>query len=233
MCLLQISIIIPTFNEASVIEALIKYLQQHSAAAMVEIIVSDGGSTDKTLAIAAATGATALTSPQKGRAAQMNYGASKAGGDILYFVHADSFPPVNFVNDITDAVTNGFDCGRYKTKFNSSNWLLKINAWFTRFDWFICNGGDQTFFVTKKLFDQLHGFNSNMQIMEEYDLVPRAKEKGRFKIFKSAALVSARKYEGRSWWQVQMANKKAVQLFKKGASQQEIAAIYTAMLKIK
>jgi rSAM/selenodomain-associated transferase 2 len=231
--LLQISIIIPTFNEAAVIEALVKYLRQYSTGERVEIIISDGGSTDKTPAIAAAAGAAVFTSPQKGRAAQMNYGALKASGNILYFVHADSLPPVNFVHDIIGAVTNGFDCGRYQTAFNSTSWLLKLNAWFTRFDWFICNGGDQTFFITQKLFNGLNGFNSSMQIMEEYDLVPRAKTKGRFKIFKSAALVSARKYEGRSWWQVQMANKKAVQLFKKGASQQHIVNTYKAMLKIK
>ena len=200
---------------------------------VAEIIVSDGGSTDATLQLAKAAGAETWASPQKGRAAQMNYGKSKATGQVLYFVHADTLPPGSFTSDINKAVENNYQCGRYRTRFNSSKWFLKINAFFTRFDWFVCYGGDQTFFITKTLFDELGGFNPEMKIMEEYDLTSRAKKKGRYKIFNQATLVSARKYESRSWWQVQMANRKAVYLFKKGASQERIVATYTAMLQKK
>jgi rSAM/selenodomain-associated transferase 2 len=226
---LKISVIIPTYNEAANIAALLQYLLQHAPAA--QIIVSDGGSTDATIANAALPGAIVLLSPHKGRAAQMNYGASKAGGDILYFVHADTFPPKNFATDIIEAVKNKFDCGRYQTKFNSKKWIYKFNAFFTRFDWFICYGGDQTFFITKTLFTALGGFKNDMLIMEEYDLTARAKLQGRYKIFNKTTLISTRKYEGRSWWQVQMANRKAIQLFKSGASQQQIADQYKLMLK--
>ena len=72
----KISIIIPTYNEAETIASLIIYLQNHGQDILNEIIVSDAGSTDETLAIAEQCGATALVSPQKGRAAQMNFGAS-------------------------------------------------------------------------------------------------------------------------------------------------------------
>ena len=161
----------------------------------------------------------------------MNYGALKATGNILYFVHADTLPPVSFTTDIITAVNDGFDCGRYQTKFNSNKWVYKINAFFTRFDWFICYGGDQTFFITKKLFDELGGYKPDMQIMEEYDLTSRAKQAGKYKIFNGKTLISIRKYLGRSWLQVQMANHKAIQLYKKDANQQEIAATYKAMLK--
>jgi rSAM/selenodomain-associated transferase 2 len=226
----RISIIIPTYNEAASIGKLIAYLQLHGADKVAEIIISDGGSTDETFAIAEKSGAVALTSPQKGRAAQMNYGATKASGDILYFVHADSFPPINFATDIVEAVNNGFDFGRYRTKFDSSKLLLKINAWFTRFNWFICYGGDQTLFVTKSLFNQSGGFKTELLIMEEYEFCDRLMNKYRYKIFADTTLISARKYEGRSWLQVQLANRKAVQLFKKGASQQEIVKIYKQML---
>jgi rSAM/selenodomain-associated transferase 2 len=226
---LKISIIIPTYNEAAVIAGLLQYLLQH--APLTEIIVCDGGSTDDTITNAALPGVTVLSSPHKGRAAQMNYGASKAGGDILYFVHADTFPSKNFATDIIEAVKNNFDCGRYRTKFNSKKWIYKFNAFFTRFDWFICYGGDQTFFITQKLFTELGGFKNEMMIMEEYDLTARAKQKGCYKIFNKTTLISTRKYEGRSWWQVQMANRKAIQLFKSGASQQQIADQYKLMLK--
>ncbi len=227
----KISIVIPTYNEAENIVSLITYLNNNSNNLIAEIIVSDGNSNDETVDLSKAAGAITFTSPEKGRAAQMNYGASKSTGDILYFVHADTFPPESFTTDIIEAVKNNFDCGRYQTKFNSKKWVFKFNAFFTRFDWFICYGGDQTFFITKKLFTELSGYNAAMQIMEEYDLTARAKQKSRYKIFNKTALVSTRKYEGRRWWQVQMANRKAVQLFKKGASQIEIANTYREMLK--
>jgi rSAM/selenodomain-associated transferase 2 len=229
----KISIIIPTYNEAASIAKLIAYLQLHGADKIAEIIISDGGSTDETLAIAIQSGAVALKSPQKGRAAQMKHAAANASGDILYFVHADSFPPVNFAADIIEAVNNGFEFGRYRTKFDSSKLLLKINAWFTRFNWFICYGGDQTLFVTKKLFEQSGGFKNELLIMEEYEFCDRLMKEYKYKIFADSTLISARKYKGRSWLKVQLANRKAVKLFKKGASQEEIVDIYKAMLNKK
>ena len=228
---INISIIIPAYNEAENIVSLIHYLRNNSDNAITEIIVSDGGSTDETQSLAATAGAMVLTSPQKGRAAQMNFGAAAAKGIILYFVHADCLPPINFIDDIQTAVNAGFDCGRYRTKFNSPKLQYKFNAFFTRFNWFVCYGGDQTFFITRCLFDAIKGFDNSMKIMEEYDLTARAKKLGRYKIFKGAALVSIRKYRGRSWWQVQMANRKAVALYKNGASQEEIFKTYKKMLK--
>lgn len=226
----KISIIIPTHNEAPSIGKLIAYLQLHGKDNIAEIIITDGGSTDETFAIAEQSGVLALISPQKGRAAQMNYAAAIASGDILYFVHADSLPPVNFAADIIEAVNIGFDFGRYRTKFDSSKLLLKINAWFTRFNWFICLGGDQTLFVTKELFEQCGGYKNELLIMEEYEFCDRLMKNHRYKIFANTALVSARKYVGRSWLKVQLANRMAVKLFKQGASQQQIVKTYKQML---
>ena len=227
----KISIIIPTFNEAASIGKLLNYLQKYRGEQVQEIIVSDGGSTDHTVGIAEHAGAAVFVSPQKGRAAQMNFAVTKASADIFYFVHADSFPPLNFANDIIGAVQAGFDFGRYRSKYDSSNFMLKINAWFTRFNWFICYGGDQTLFLTRKLFEQVGGFKNELLIMEEFEFCTRLMKEGRYKIFTDTTLISARKYEGRGWLRVQLANRRAVQLFKKGASQEEIVKTYQKMLK--
>ncbi len=228
---MQISIIIPTYNEAAHIASLLQYLKKHSGAGVNEIIVTDAGSTDNTLVLAAGEGATAVCSPQRGRAAQMNYGATLAKGDILYFIHADTFPPQTFASDISKAVEEGYGLGRYKTKFLSSNPVLRINEWFTRFDLFICMGGDQTLFVTKKLFDEAGGFRPEMLIMEEYEFCKRAREKGRYKIMNGSALISARKYEKNTWLQVQLANYTIVNMYKKGATQQSMVQEYKRRLK--
>lgn len=227
----MISIIIPVYNEEENIERLVTYLLTCTKEKEVEILVIDAGSSDGTVAAAKDGGANALLSPQKGRAAQMNYGASLAKGDVLYFVHADTFPPKSFVGDIQQAIKDGYDLGRYKTKFLSKKPILRVNEWLTRFDLFICMGGDQTLFVKKALFELLGGFKQDMQIMEEYEFCKRAREKGKYIIMKDAALISARKYEKNTWLQVQLANYKVVSMYKRGASQQSMVAQYKKRLK--
>ena len=196
-----ISIIVPTYREEATIVQTVEYLLSVTQNASSEIIIVDAGSGDNTIAFAVKAGASiAVTAPEKGRAAQMNYGASLAKGDVYYFVHADSIPPETFIQDITQAIQNGFQIGRYRTKFDSNSWLLKLNAFFTRFDWLMCYGGDQTLFIKASLFKFLNGFKSEMKIMEEYDLVMRARIMSKYKIFKGKTLISARKYKLNSWF---------------------------------
>jgi rSAM/selenodomain-associated transferase 2 len=227
---MKISIIIPTYNEAPTIARLISYLLEHGKNTIADLIVSDGGSSDDTVELANRAGARALVSPGKGRSAQMNYGAAISKGEILYFIHADSFPPETYVDDILDAVQKGYAIGRYRTRFDSSKFILKINAWFTRFDWFICMGGDQTLFVTREIFQQCNGFKEEMKIMEEYDFCERARKLGNYKILRGSALISARKYDSNSWLRVQLANSKIVRMYKKGASQEQLVDTYKRML---
>jgi rSAM/selenodomain-associated transferase 2 len=228
---MTISVIVPVINEALLIAGLIDWLRQHGGALVKEILVCDGGSSDATIEKARAAGATVLIASQKGRAVQMNEAAAVATGDVLYFVHADTRPPAQFAKDIAAATKAGYTMGRYRSRFDTSNWIMKINAWFTRFDWFICMGGDQTLFVTRELFAATGGFNSSYMIMEEYEFCVRARKQARYKIMPDNTLISTRKYEGRGWWQVQRANYKAVQLYKKGATQSVIAATYQKMLQ--
>jgi len=225
-----ITIIIPTYNEAESITCLINYLKKNSNNKVKEIIVSDGGSTDKTLEVAQQTSVKAVLSPKKGRASQMNYGASIASGEVLYFIHADTFPPPTFVQDIEQALADGYELGRYRTRFNSNKTILRINAFFTRFDWFICYGGDQTLYITDKLFKEIGGFKEDMLIMEDYEIVERARKKRKYKIFSKAALVSARKYDTNRWLTVQQANRTIVKMYNKGASQVEMMEKYQGML---
>lgn len=227
---MQISIIIPTYNEAKNISNTISHLQAHNGKYLKEIIVADGGSSDDTLQLAKQLGARTLSSPVKGRAGQMNYGVQQAEGDIYYFVHADTKPPVDYQDDIIRAVNDGYDCGSYTTAFDSDKLLLKINALFTRLDHLFVRGGDQSIFITKELFDTVGGFKEEMLIMEDYDFLQRIWEAGKFKLFQKSTLVSARKYDENSWLEVQLANLKVVRMYKKGASQEEMLNTYKRML---
>ena len=87
----MISIIIPTLNEETVINATLQNLILHTVNTRHEIIISDGGSQDGTVKIAKKYAR--ILRSDKGRASQLNNGAKKASGDILFFVQADAIIP--------------------------------------------------------------------------------------------------------------------------------------------
>ncbi len=95
-----LSIIIPTLNEELRIAATLKQI-----GAGVEIIVVDGGSTDKTREIAEQLGGKVIISPSKGRGFQMNLGAKIAKGDILLFLHGDTLLPQEFQEQIINTLS--------------------------------------------------------------------------------------------------------------------------------
>lgn len=225
-----ISIIIPTYNESEYIGSLIRYLKFHSPR-NIQIIVSDGGSTDNTISIASKEGAKVVRSDKKGRASQMNYGASFASFDILYFVHADCFPPKNFYTKIINAINKDYTLGRFQTKFDSDSLLLKINAFFTRFDWFVCTGGDQTLFFKTQIFKKINGYNDDLILMEDFDIVKRARKDYRYAVLKDKVLVSARKYSSNSWLTVQRAHHTIIKMYRSGERQETLVKKYKQLLK--
>ncbi|MDP9046961.1 MAG: TIGR04283 family arsenosugar biosynthesis glycosyltransferase [Bacteroidota bacterium] len=227
---MKVSIIIPVFNEAENIGRLITYLTDFGNNSLEEIIVVDGGSTDNTVLKANDTGAISVISPQKGRAAQMNFGASLAKGELLYFVHADTLPPQTYLADITEAVKSGFDMGRFLSTYDSKSWLLKFNAVLSRFDTFGGMGGDQTLFITRRLYEQTGGFDGSMKIMEEFEFCARARKQGKYKIINKSVMISARKYDTNGWLTVQKANYTVVRMFQKGASQDSMVSKYKELL---
>ncbi len=227
---MQTSVIIITLNEAQNIQPLVKRLMDNGGESLKELFVVDGGSTDNTCALAKAAGATVLHSPT-GRATQMNFGASQATGDLLYFVHADTRPPLTYMQDIISAVKEGYPIGCFRFQFDSNRFILKVNAYFTRFDKMWCRGGDQTLFVTRKVFDELNGFSSKYRIMEEYDFIKRARKKYSFKIIPKDVIISARKYEHNGYFRVQIANLIVFNMYRLGYSQDEMVSAYRRLLK--
>jgi rSAM/selenodomain-associated transferase 2 len=226
----RISIIIPTYNEANNICKLVEHLSVHLGKSVCEIIIVDGGSKDKTVEVAQCSQATVLVSEKKGRAAQMNFGASKAKGDILYFVHADSIPPLSFPEDIKESLADGYQLGCYRFKFRSKRRILKINSYFTRFDRLMCRGGDQTLFIPKTLFNELGGYREDYIIMEDYEFLIRARKQAKFRIMPKAVSVSARKYDTNSYLRVNVANLTVFTMYRFGSSPQKMRNTYVKML---
>ncbi|AJR02540.1 TIGR04283 family arsenosugar biosynthesis glycosyltransferase [Siansivirga zeaxanthinifaciens] len=200
----KISIIIPILNEAEGIETLLNYIICNTSMHIQsEIIVVDGGSTDGSQNIVKQYKEVALIGSEKGRAKQMNVGAKHATGNILYFLHADSFPPKNFDKLIIKNIKTGNVAGCFRMEFNSTHWWLKFCGWFTQFNWRICRGGDQSLFITKKLFNSVGGYNEHYIICEDSVLINELYKRKCFTVINSKLKTSARLYEKIGVWKLQ------------------------------
>ena len=228
---MKISVVIPTWNEERSIGSLVEFIRTNGGDLIAEIIVSDACSEDDTAISAKDAGAIVVANDTKCRAAQMNKGAALATGDILYFIHADVKLIHTFARDIIESVKSGYDAGCYRYVFDSSSQMLRVNGYCTRFEGIMCRGGDQTLFVTRIAFQEVKGFNTFYEIMEDYDFILRLRKKYRFRIIPKSIKVSARKYETNSWIKVQLANLSVFVMFFLKVSPQKMKSFYSRALK--
>lgn len=228
-----VSIIIPTYNEA---EGIAKLLRQLRAAGTgtddaVEIIIADGQSTDATVAVARREGAWVLACPVKGRAPQLNYGARYAAGSILYFLHADTYPPAGFLHNIRSAVAAGYGCGCYRLAFDEPHWFLRANAWFTRFDLEAVRFGDQSLFATRAVFAQAGGYREDLIMLEDQEIVGRLRRYSRLRVLPATIVTSARKYRENGVFRLQGAFYLITMLYWLGVPQLQLLRIYRAIIR--
>ncbi len=228
---MRLSIIIPTYNEADNICDLLGQLHKLDDKRIAEIIIADGGSTDLTCSKALEYPIRLIRSDEKSRANQMNKAAAIAEGDIYYFIHADTRPPISFVDDIEKAWKQGHEIGSYSFKLDSNDFRLKLLSFMTRINMLISRGGDQTLFVTKAFFTKLNGFDEKFVIMEDFDFIRRARKLTKFKLMDKSVLVSARKYAKNNYFTIQRANLTAFLMFYFGVAPHKIKSMYEKRLQ--
>lgn len=229
---MTVSIIIPTYNEAEAITDLLGYLSQATADdPALEILVVDGGSPDATVQLARQAGATVLASPRKGRAAQLNHGAQQAQGEIVYFLHADSYPPPGFLADVRRAVRQGYGAGCYRLVFDHPHWFLRFSAWCTRLPFTMVRFGDQSLFVRRDLFARLGGYREDLLVMEDQEIVARLRAQAPFQLLPRAVTTSARKYLVNGVFRLQGIFALLVVLYKLGVSQRRLVQLYRWLIR--
>ncbi len=200
----KISIIIPIYNESESIRSVLLYLKKViSKKIPFEIIIVDGGKCDGALKQINSLENIKCIRSEKGRAKQMNNGAKIATGNILYFLHCDSFPPEHFDLFIEKQINKGIQAGCFRMKFDLKHPLLLISQWFTRFNHKSCRGGDQSLFITKNLFNDIGCFNEEYTIYEDNEIIERLYAINQFVVIPQYMITSARKYKQNGVWKLQ------------------------------
>ena len=220
----HISIIIPTLNEANIIEETITRLPLSEA---VEILVVDGGSRDGTAEMARDLGARVLSAAPS-KAEQMNAGAADARGEVLLFLHADTRLPAQFEKKVMTALSRkGVSAGAFTLGIDSEHWGLRfierVANWRARF--FKMPYGDQALFVSRQLFFEIGGF-ADYPIMEDFELVRRLKKMGQIVILPEAVKTSPRRWQNFGVFKTWLLNQIIVAAYFIGIPPQRLAFWY-------
>lgn len=191
----RISIIVPVLNEQAGIVACLRALQPLREQDC-ELIVVDGGSNDRTVALAEPLAERVIISP-KGRAAQMNAGARESSGDILWFPHADSLPPTAATSLIRAGLAQPERCwGRFDVQLSGDRPMLRVveSLMNVRSRLTGIATGDQGIFVRRDLFERIGGYPP-IALMEDIALSRLLKRHGRPVCLRQRLRTSSRRWE--------------------------------------
>ncbi|MCA2998993.1 MAG: TIGR04283 family arsenosugar biosynthesis glycosyltransferase [Rhodocyclaceae bacterium] len=222
---MNLSIIIPAQNEAEQIAQSLAPLQSFRARG-AEVIVVDGGSTDQTVSQSEPLSDRVVISP-KGRATQMNAGATVAHGGVLLFVHADSILPNNADLLIASAIESGQTWGRFDVSIRGTHFMLPIVAWFMnrRSRLSGISTGDQGLFVTQHAFDRVGGFPSQ-PLMEDVEICKRLRKLTPPACLSARMSTSGRRWEKNGVWRTIFLMWKLRFQYWRGANPGELYGIY-------
>jgi rSAM/selenodomain-associated transferase 2 len=222
------SIIIPVLHETETINVLLESLKKIKSDEPVEIIVVDGSPTKDTLSVI--TDKNVITHGcAQGRGRQMNAGAALAHGDILVFLHADTFLPTNALSVIKKTLENKkLVGGAFTLQIQSQKRIFKIIAAYSTFRSQITRApyGDQVIFLRKSCFDTI-GRYAEILLMEDVELMRRVKKTGgRIAILPHRVVTSARRWDQEGLFYVALRDTFIIFLFWCGVSPEKLAKYY-------
>jgi rSAM/selenodomain-associated transferase 2 len=197
---MRVSVIIPTRNEADPLPLLLDDLEAVRRAGH-EVLLVDGGSDDATVRIAKGRVDRILQSPQ-GRSRQMNTGAAEAGGEVLWFLHADTRVPPGAIDAVERALNQGHCWGRFDVRLSGRQWAFRLIERMMNLRSCLSGiaTGDQGIFVTRSNFSEIGGF-PDIPLMEDIALSRELRRRQRPCCIRHPRLqTSSRRWETRGIW---------------------------------
>lgn len=207
----DLSIIVPLLNERQNLPLLFEMLARQTGVRF-EVILVDGGSTDGSRALIAASQATSslalrLVDSSAGRARQLNLGARQAAADLLLFLHVDScFPDPSALQQALQVYRQAL--GRQPGSLVGGHFQLEFQRtsapygfgyyfweWKARLDRADCIHGDQGLLLSREIFQQVGPFNEAAVIAEENLLTEKLRRNGHWLLLPGLIRTSARRFE--------------------------------------
>jgi rSAM/selenodomain-associated transferase 2 len=197
------SIIIPTLNEEDYLPEVLNHLKQFRED--FEIIITDGGSVDDTIRLAQSF-KTKIVKSNQSKGMQLNSGTLNSSGEILIYLHADTFLPKDAFTLINEFFFTGkIDIATFKMKFDSSNRIMRIYSWFTKFESKFTTYGDQVIVLNRNFYNEIGGFPV-ISVFEDVELLKNARKKTKIHKLPSYVTTSARRFEKYGFLKTQLLN---------------------------
>ena len=196
----SVAIVVPALNEETGIEACLRRLRADFPDC--DLVVVDGGSTDRTAALAARH-ATVVQAP-RGRARQMNAGVAATSSDVLWFVHADCAVDPDALARLRAALADPDVVGgglriRFDRRTPGLEFLRVTSNWRARLLGQVF--GDQALFVRRSVFDALGGF-PDQPLLEDFELSRRLRARGRLVVLSAEVTASSRRILAHGPWRM-------------------------------
>lgn len=192
----EISIIVPTLNEA---ESIAETLDALTVFDNAEIIVVDGGSVDATVSIVQNYAVRILHS-KRGRGTQLQIGANAANGEIMWFVHADTTVSAHCVKQIEQVLQDKKVVGgNFTIRFDGERFAARfLTRLYPQLQFLGLIYGDSAIFVRREIYEKIGGFR-DYPIFEDLDFIERLRKTGEVVTLPAVVTTSSRRFEGKSF----------------------------------
>ncbi len=228
----MISVIIPALNAERHLPATLTALVPAAVNGIVrEVIVADGGSTDRTRNVADLSGAD-FVDVERGRGPQLMQGAARARFPWLLFLHADTVledgwerEAVDFIHQV-DSGERERAAAAFRFKLDDKGLapraleaIVRARCSMLRLPY-----GDQGLLISRRLFDEIGGYKA-LPIMEDVDIVRRLGRR-RIALLNADAMTSADRYKREGYIARTLRNQTCLALYSAGLPVATIQRLY-------
>jgi hypothetical protein len=185
-----ISLILPIRGEAP--SAALKF---HPFAREFEVVVADGGCSAEAVSAFSEIASRWVSMPGRTRGRRLAAAAGAAGGDVLFFLHADTHPPPGARSLIESALASGAAAGAFRLAYENATPGLRVISAFAnlRSRWLRLPFGDQGIFCTREAYESAGGFR-DLPVCDDVDFVRRLNRVARLRILEECCVTSPRRY---------------------------------------